>query len=152
MTRKSALIGLAATAFFMLAGTATAAHASNDPNDAMVTDSLGTHASDEADMPPESSFARSQGSCGSWSEYGGGFHTSLGGRWTELAARSGPCRAGGANGSWGTGSRFYISRETNGEFICRSRAQGIGSNVWFKTDKGFSWSGGTNATRWQQGC
>lgn len=153
MTRKSALIGLAAATALTLVGTATAAHASSD---GVVTDSLGTHDSGAVDMPPDSSGTTRRSavsSCGTWSEYGGGFNTSLGGGWRELAVRSGPCRAAGANGDgWGTGSRFHVSRETDGEFICRSRLQGIGTAVWFKTDRGFSWSGGTSDPRWKHGC
>lgn len=153
MTRKTTLVSLAATTALTLVGTATAAQASDDE---MVTDRLGTHSSSAVDMPPDSSGTNqlyAASSCGTWSEYGGGFNTSLGGGWELLAVRSGPCRAGEATGDgWGTGSRFHVSRETNGEFICRSRLQGIGTAVWFKTDRGFSWSGGTSDARWKSGC
>jgi hypothetical protein len=129
----------------MLMSTATAAQASNDES---ITDELGTHASSEVNMP--SGVPRS-GICGNSNEYGGGFQTNLGANWSDLAARSGLCRAGQANGSWGIGSLFYVSRETNGEFICRSRLDQMGTDVWFKTDKDYSWSGGTSDGRWQYG-
>lgn len=149
-SKKSALTSLVVATALTLAGTATAAQASDD--DEMVTDRLGTHKSSEVDSP-DVNLRSGQASCGTFGEYGGGFNTSLGGGWELLAARSAPCRASESSGDgWGTGSRFLVSREADGEFICRSRRQQIGTAVWFKTEKGFSWSGGTSNARWKMGC
>lgn len=140
-------VSLAGAAALAISGTSAAA--TGNTTGGWVTDQLGTHAPDVVDAPAADA---SNGECGTWSDYGGGFDTSLGGGWSYLAARSGPCRAAPSNGGWGTGSRFHVERETNGEFICRSRVQQIGSRVWFKTDKGYSWSGGTDDARWTAGC
>lgn len=149
--KKSALIGLMVATALTLTGTATAAQPGPD-DDEMVTDRLGTHKSSEVDSP-DVNLRSGQASCGTFGEYGGGFNTSLGGGWQLLATRSAPCRASESSGDgWGTGSRFFVSREANGEFICRSRLQGVGTAVWFKTEKGFSWSGGTSDARWKHGC
>lgn len=149
MMKKSAFAGLAAAAILSIAGAGVAQAA--DP-DGSVTDNLGKHAPGAVDMPADPAIRTDANACGNFGQYGGDFDTSLGGGWSFLAARSGPCRAASGNDGWGTGSRFHVSKEANGEFICRSRTQGIGSDVWFKTSKGWSWSGGTSDARWHAGC
>jgi hypothetical protein len=116
------------------------------------TDPLGTH---EGPALVGTSQVASP-DCSIGAQFGGGFATNLGSGWTSLAARSGPCTAAVAGGAWGVGSRFDVSRETHGQFICRGRIQfGYGTDVWFKTSRGWAWSGGTADARWHDpnhGC
>jgi hypothetical protein len=128
----------------MTLGSAGVASASTDP--------LGTH-----DGPPlVSEHTAQSGNCPPGPQFGGGFRTNLLSGWTSLAARDEPCTGAGANGAWGVGDVFQVSSETHGQFICRGRrTYGYGTDVWFKTSKGWSWSGGTVDARWRDpdhGC
>ncbi|MCW2755530.1 MAG: hypothetical protein JWQ32_2941 [Marmoricola sp.] len=100
--------------------------------------------------------AEAAGECGQFSTFGGGFNTSLGSGWTSLAVRSGPCTAATSVANpHGEGQRWYVTRETHGQFICRGRFQyGYGTDVWSKDSHGWSWAGGTTAPRWDyhRGC
>ena len=117
------------------------------------TDALGTHTG--PDLIGETAQV-SSADCAVGAQFGGGFNTNLGSGWTSLAARNGPCTAAGANGAWGEGALFHVSRETHGGFICRGKiTYNYGTDVWFKTSKGWSWSGGTADARWRdpdKGC
>lgn len=100
--------------------------------------------------------AHAAGACGQFSTFGGGFNTSLGSGWTSLAVRSGPCTAASSVANpHGEGQRWYVSRETHGQFICRGRLQyGYGTDVWSRDAHGWSWAGGTTNPRWDhhRGC
>ena len=115
------------------------------------TDPLGTH-----DGPPLVERSLRASNCPPGPQFGGGFRTNLDGHWTSLAARDEPCTGAAANGAWGVGDVFQVSRETHGQFICRGRrTYGYGTDVWFKTSNGWSWSGGTVDARWHDpdhGC
>lgn len=80
------------------------------------------------------------------------FTTSLGSGWSSLAARSQPCTGSSANGTWGSGSFKVTAYTSNGEFICRGGSYGYGSSYWYKTSKGWSWSGGTSDPIWNRNC
>ena len=90
------------------------------------------------------------GVCGQFSTFGGGFNTSLASGWTSLAVRSAPCTAADSVANpHGEGQRWYVARETHGQFICRGHWQyGYGTDVWSKDSHGWSWAGGTTAPRW----
>lgn len=146
-TWKTATVGIAALAAALggtsMAVAAPVAHAGK-PKPGYVTDTLGTHEQGQADAPSGVSIDSCHGST-----FGGGFRTSLDNHWTSLAARSDACTGAKAKGSWGEGQMFYVSSETHGQFICRgSMTYGYGTDVWFKTSKGWSWSGGTQDARW----
>lgn len=102
--------------------------------------------------------AQADGVCGSWTTFGGGYYTSLGSGWTSLAVRYGPCTASGATASpHGEGQRWYVARETHGQFICRGRyTYGYGTSKWSRTstDHRWSWAGGTTNPSWDyhSGC
>jgi len=89
--------------------------------------------------------------CGAWSNYGGGFYTNVGSGWTSLAIRQGPCRAANAVGTFGIGYRWYVDKQTNGEFICRGSWQyGYGTDVWYRNGTSrWSWAGGTADPAWE---
>lgn len=151
-TGRAAVLGLVVVlAMALLAGTATAAVA-----DEPVSDELGTR--DAGVMEPLATTSDGDVSaqhhyCAPHFAYGGGFTTSLGAGWSELAARNEPCRAAPWQGSWYTGQTFFVYRETNGEFICRGRVTyGYGSSIWYQTSKGWSWSGGTSNPQWNASC
>jgi hypothetical protein len=95
-----------------------------------------------------------QADCVGSGSFGGGFQTSLLAGWTQLVARSGPCTGAGSTGSWAVGEIIPVDRETYGQFICRGKlTYGYGSDVWFSTPRGWSWSGGTADARWdKKGC
>lgn len=146
ITSAAGTVALAAA--LALGGGATAFAAGSG---GAVTDALGTHSAAVVDMAAGEVFA-ADGPCGSPSGYGGGFTTSLGNGFTYLVARSGPCRAGTGDGGYDTGERITVDREVDGEFICRSRLENRGSRVWFQTERGYVWSGGTQQARWKSGC
>jgi hypothetical protein len=140
-SRSCLLVPLLVSALTL--GSASVASATTDP--------LGTH-----DGPPLVERSLRASNCAPGPQFGGGFRTNLESHWTSLAARDEPCTGAGANGAWGVGDVFSVSRETHGQFICRgSRTFGYGTDVWFKTSKGWSWSGGTVEARWHDpnhGC
>jgi hypothetical protein len=117
-----------------------------------VTDQLGTHAPGVVDATLLAHPSSADSACAPYQTYGGGFSTGLDGNWSYLAARSEPCRAASSTDGWGTGSTWEVTAETHGEFICASRAQRIGTDVWFDSSKGWSWSGGTSNVSWNSGC
>lgn len=128
------------------------------PTGPYVTDLVGTHTGDPLTPLPEKGKkakreqrAQRLASCGG-SQYGGGFNSRLGGGWTSLAIRTQACTGSSSVGSYGTSSTFYVSRETSGEFLCRGRSYGYGSSIWFKTSRGWVWSGGTANPRWNRSC
>lgn len=113
----------------------------------MITDALGTHLSGLADAGELTALA----SCPAHA-YGGGFDTSMGAGWTQLAVRTGPCRAANAVGDHYTGDLWHVRRESTGEFICYGRSYGYGSTIWYQDSKGWSWSGGTSDPQWNKNC
>lgn len=118
-----------------------------------VTDRLGTHAGEALtplDKKGDASATR-LGECDA-SLYGSAFTTRLGSAWTSLTIRTKPCTGSSSNGSYSSSSSISVSRETAGEFICRGRTYGYGSSIWFKTSKGYIWSGGTANPRWNRSC
>lgn len=119
----------------------------------LVTDRLGTHSGERLTPPVNLSdpTASRLGACDA-ALYGSGFITRLGSTWTALAIRKQPCTDGSQVGVYGTLGTITVQRETKGEFICRGRTYGYGSSVWFKTSKGYIWSGGTAHPRWNQYC
>lgn len=131
------------------------------PARAAITDEYGTH---EGQLYVGTSFGQAIVSpaagnnrpCGNYAVYGGGFDVNLGGGWTWLAARRGPCRAAVATGGHGIGGRFHVYREVIAELVCHSsQLAHYGSSVWYKTDQGWSWSGGTSQPQWNvhgKGC
>lgn len=157
--RALAVVGLVLGCLLVLPAVAGSTP-TDDAGLPQISDALGTYDPQflfEAQQEPLNSGplrpASSRNACGGFTRYGGGFSTSLGSGWSYLAARKGPCRAADSNGGWGTGSRFYVEREAHGEFICRGRrTYGYGSDVWFRTSKGWSWSGGTSDARWNRSC
>lgn len=151
-------LGVALVVALLIAGVTSTANATptDDVGAPQVSDALGEYDPQQWQIvvptPGEPSPLKAR-ACGTFTRYGGGFNTNLGSGWTSLAARNGPCRAARSNGSWGTGSRFYVERETNqGEVICRGRLDGRASSVWYRTSKGWSWSGGTADPQWNRGC
>ena len=118
-----------------------------------VTDRLGTHTGEilrplgKKDDP----VATRSGICDP-SVYGGGFGTGIGSNWSSLAIRSRPCTGSSGVGTYGTTSSIWVERETQGEFICRGRTYGYGSSIWFRTNRGYIWSGGTDHPRWNRSC
>lgn len=121
----------------------------------LATDQLGTHTGPSLTSPKVHAkgepTARRLAGCGG-TLYGGGFTTQLASTWTLLAARSAACTSATQTGSYGSGIRFTVSRETNGQGICRGRTYGYGSSIWFKTARGYVWSGGTTNPRWNISC
>lgn len=121
----------------------------------LVTDRLGIHTGSALTAPKAPAkrepTARRLAGCGG-SLYGGGFSTQLASTWTLLAARSAACTSASQTGSYGSGIRFNVSRETNGQAICRGQTYGYGSSIWFKTARGYVWSGGTTNPRWNTRC
>ena len=119
----------------------------------LVTDRLGTHVGDAlTPLPTKGDETASRlGICDA-SLYGNGLTTRLGSTWTALAIRSKPCTSASSSGAYGTSGTISVSKETAGEFICRGRTYGYGSSIWFKTSKGYIWSGGTANPRWNKSC
>jgi hypothetical protein len=119
----------------------------------LVTDRLGTHAGEPlTPLGKKGDPTASRAGICDAGLYGGGFNTRLGSSWTSLTIRSRPCTGSSSNGSYGTSSAIYVSRETAGEFICRGRTYGYGSSIWFRTSRGYIWSGGTANPRWNRSC
>jgi hypothetical protein len=79
--------------------------------------------------------------------------TTLDSSWSYLAARQAPCRNQTDNGGWRSGDVFEAHATGRGEYICRGQlTYGVGSDIWYKTDRGWSWSGGTINAVWYAGC
>lgn len=120
----------------------------------LVTDRLGTHTGELLTLPPLRStesdpVASKAGECdASLVSLGKTITLRLGPAWTGLAIRTKPCTSGTYVGIYGTLGSFTSSSWTRGEFICRGRTYGYGSSAWYKTSKGYVWSGGTNTPRW----
>lgn len=158
--RQLCRVGLVLACVVAMPGAALASE-NETVGDDRVSDALGTREANVMGAPedveeaqPTSSAAYTAAAyCAPYFPYGGGFTTSLGGGWSSLAARSEPCRAAPSRGTWHTGQTFWVSRETRGEFICRGRyTYGYGSSIWYRTRKGWSWSGGTSNPQWNQRC
>jgi hypothetical protein len=86
------------------------------------------------------------------STYGTSFTTTLGSGWSTLNARSAPCTSASANSTW-TGGTFRVTAYTpGGTSICRGGSYGYGSSYWYRTSKGWVWSGGTSDPIWNTNC
>lgn len=84
--------------------------------------------------------------------YGTSFTTSLGSGWSSLTARARPCTSGSYQGAW-TGGTFKVTSYTSGgQNICRGGSSSAGSSYWYKTSKGWVWSGGTSSPIWNTNC
>lgn len=120
----------------------------------LVTDRLGTHTGELLTPPPSRSTssdpsASRLGDCDiSLVSLGKTLTLKLGPAWTGLAIRTKPCTSAPSVGLYGTLTSFTSSSWTRGEFICRGRTYGYGSSAWYKTSRGYVWSGGTNTPRW----
>ena len=131
---------------------ATVSHAAGSVAPLLITDKVGTHAGGpitplHKDGDPS---AKRLGICDA-SLYGGAFTTRLGSGWYSVAARSKPCTASSGSSSWGGGG-IPVSKETTGETLCRGRSTGDASSIWFKTSRGYIWSGATANPRWNRRC
>lgn len=84
--------------------------------------------------------------------YGTSFSTRLGSTWTSLTARSAPCSSGASQGAWNGGSFKVTAYAASGQFICRGTTYGYGSSYWYRTSKGWVWSGGTSDPIWNSNC
>lgn len=97
-------------------------------------------------------------SCWSWSSQSTSFTTYLGSSWTLLNARSGPSQTCPVTGTWGSGQAMKVTSKTSeGSKIAYSpsRCQNFTSavsSVWYKTSKGWVWSGGTTKPVWNTWC
>ncbi|MBO9533100.1 MAG: hypothetical protein J7513_09030 [Solirubrobacteraceae bacterium] len=95
--------------------------------------------------------AQRLGSC-SPSTYGTSFTTTLGSGWSSLAARSQTCTSGSLLSYWTGGSFKVTSYTAGGQNICRGGSYSYGSSWWYKTSKGWVWSGGTSNPVWNTNC
>lgn len=120
----------------------------------LVTDRLGTHTGELLTLPEFRSsaadpVASKTGECDvSLRTYKEPVATRLGPAWTGLAIRTKPCTSAPSVGLYGTLGSFQVTGWTPGEFICRGRTYMYGSLVWYKTSRGYVWSGGTNKPVW----
>jgi hypothetical protein len=77
--------------------------------------------------------------------------TRLGGGWTTLNARAQPCTSATVNDTWLSGTTFSIYGYTDsGTFICRGTSYAYGTAYWYKTSRGWVWSGATANPIWQK--
>ncbi len=83
--------------------------------------------------------------------YTAGYYMTLGPGWSTLVARSGPCTSQTQTGYWSMNQTFLATGVTGeGTFICRGGSYGYGSSAWYKTNRGWVWSGGTSRPIWDQ--
>lgn len=89
--------------------------------------------------------------CSSPTWYTANYYLTLGSGWSTLVARSTPCTSSTQTGTWAMGNTFLASGwTTEGTFICRGGTYGYGSSTWYKTSRGWVWSGGTNQPVWDK--
>ena len=100
----------------------------------------------------EGSVAERLSTC-SPSTYSTSFTTRLASGWTSLNARSSPCTSASVTGTWTSGVTFSVNRYTSGGTnICRGSSYGYGSSYWYRTSRGWVWSGATTSPIWNTGC
>ncbi len=91
------------------------------------------------------------GTCSQPTWYSANYYLTLGSGWTTLVARQGPCTSMAQTGTWNMGNSFLAQGWTrDGTFICRGGTYGYGSAVWYKTSRGWVWSGGTSQPVWDK--
>jgi hypothetical protein len=78
------------------------------------------------------------------------FTTYVSASWTTLDGRYGPCQATGVGYQYHTDDVLYINHvDYGGQFICKGRSYGYGSETWYRTGKNlWVWSGGTTDPNW----
>lgn len=82
-----------------------------------------------------------------WSSTGS---TRLAAGWSTVNARSQPCTSASVNSTWGFNTTIPVQGYTNnGSFICRGTSYGYGTAYWYKTSRGWIWTGATAHPIWQ---
>lgn len=75
--------------------------------------------------------------------------------WTTLVARTNPFQSCSVTTEYHNGDAFKVNRQTDlGQKICLhpSLHSGPASTVWYHTDRGWIWSGGTSRIVWNTTC
>jgi hypothetical protein len=76
--------------------------------------------------------------------------TRLAAGWSTVNARSQPCTSASVNSTWGFNTTIPVQGYTNnGSFICRGTSYGYGTAYWYKTSRGWIWTGATANPIWQ---
>lgn len=134
------------------AGSAASAQFSSSGANAKTTGALvGTGRSAAKLSILEGPVAQRFGTCSAPVWYSDNGYAGLGPGWTSLVARSTPCTSSTATGNWAYPSTFLIYGWTReGTFICRGGTYGYGSSTWYKTSRGWVWSGGTSKPIWDK--
>lgn len=81
------------------------------------------------------------------------FNTNVSQNFSTLDARSAPCQGNSTvTGVYHQGDPMSVLQEDDGaQFICRGRSYGYGTSVWYDTNRGWSWAGGTDDPQWNYG-